>query len=40
MIGGIRWRPRTGAPWREVREHCGPWDRVHELFHRWQRDGT
>ncbi|MFE5633939.1 transposase [Streptomyces sp. NPDC056543] len=37
---GIRWRTRTGAPWRDVPERYGPWDRVYDLFRRWQRDGT
>lgn len=40
MIDGIRWRIRTGAPWRDVPERYGPWDRVYDLFRRWQRDGA
>ncbi|MET9619114.1 transposase [Kitasatospora indigofera] len=28
------------APWRDVPERYGPWDRVYDLFRRWQRDGT
>ncbi|WP_244942937.1 transposase [Streptomyces inhibens] len=40
LIDGIRWRTRTGAPWREVPERYGLWDRAHGLFRRWQRDGT
>ncbi|WP_406187858.1 hypothetical protein [Streptomyces sp. NBC_01006] len=28
-------RPVAGVP-----ERYGPWDRVHDLFRRWQRDGT
>ncbi|MEU2206497.1 IS5 family transposase [Streptomyces hygroscopicus] len=35
-----RWRTRTGAPWRDVPERHGPWDRVCDLFRCWQRDGT
>ncbi|WP_354671541.1 transposase [Streptomyces sp. SRF1] len=35
-----RWRTRAGAPWRDVPERYGPWDRVYDLFRRWQRDGT
>ncbi|WP_406131989.1 transposase [Streptomyces sp. NBC_00989] len=31
---------RTGAPWRDVPERHGPWDRVNDLFRRRQRDGT
>ncbi|GGZ92402.1 transposase [Streptomyces subrutilus] len=40
LIDGIRWRTRTGAPWRDVPERYGPWDRAYDLFRRWQRDGT
>ncbi|BBJ37558.1 hypothetical protein SSPO_002760 [Streptomyces antimycoticus] len=40
LIDGIRWRTRTGVPWRDVPERCGPWDRAYDLFRRWQRDGT
>ncbi|MEU4781019.1 IS5 family transposase [Micromonospora sp. NPDC023633] len=39
-FNGIRWRTRTGAPWRDVPERYGPWGRVYDLFRRWQRDGT
>ncbi|MFC9589895.1 transposase [Streptomyces sp. NPDC056944] len=40
LINGIRWRTRTGTPWRDVPERYGPWGRVHDLFRRWQRNGT
>ncbi|MFI6340542.1 IS5 family transposase [Streptomyces sp. NPDC050535] len=40
LIDGIRWRTRAGAPWRDVPERYGPWDRAYDLFRRWQRDGT
>jgi transposase len=40
LIDGIRWRTRTGVPWRDVPARYGPWDRVYDLFRRWQRDGT
>ncbi|MFF7213045.1 transposase [Streptomyces sp. NPDC008238] len=40
LIDGIRFRVRTGVPWREVPERYGPWGRVYDLFRRWQRDGT
>ncbi|GGJ43894.1 hypothetical protein GCM10010121_063880 [Streptomyces brasiliensis] len=40
LIEGIRWRTRTGAPWCDVPERYGPWDRVYDLFRRWQRDGS
>ncbi|MEU2720208.1 transposase [Streptomyces smyrnaeus] len=31
---------RTGVPWRDVPAEYGPWDRVYDLFRRWQRNGT
>ncbi|MFE9404079.1 transposase [Streptomyces sp. NPDC006530] len=40
LIDGIRWRTRTATPWRDVPERYGPWDRVYDLFRRWQRNGT
>ena len=40
IIDGIRWRTRTGSPWRDVPERYGPWQSVYGLFRRWQRDGT
>ncbi|MGW1887972.1 transposase [Streptomyces sp. NPDC001970] len=40
LIDGIRFRFRTGIPWRDVPEQHGPWARVYDLFRRWQRDGT
>jgi transposase len=40
LIDGIRWRTRTGAPWRDVPARYGPWQTVDGLFRRWQRDGT
>ncbi|WP_436975778.1 IS5 family transposase [Nonomuraea angiospora] len=40
LIDGIRWRTRTGAPWRDVPARYGEWETVYGLFRRWQRDGT
>ncbi|GHG45109.1 hypothetical protein Shyd_85550 [Streptomyces hydrogenans] len=37
---GIRWRGRTGAPWRDLPQEYGPWQTVYGLFRRLQRDGT
>ncbi|MFJ8660557.1 IS5 family transposase [Streptomyces sp. NPDC093795] len=38
-IDGIRFRVRTGVPWRDVPVEYGPWSRAYDLFRRWQRDG-
>jgi transposase len=40
LVDGIRWRARTGAPWRDVPASYGRWQTVYGLFRRWQRDGT
>ncbi|MFJ7262198.1 IS5 family transposase [Streptomyces globosus] len=40
LIDGIRFRVRTGVPWRDVPVEYGPWGRVYDLFRRWQRTGT
>jgi transposase len=40
VINGIRWRIRTGAPWRDVPEWYGPWETCYCVFRTWQRDGT
>ncbi|MET8982818.1 transposase [Streptomyces sp. NPDC004539] len=39
-LDGTRWRTRTGTPWLDVPKRYGPWDRVYDLFRRWQRNGT
>ncbi|MFK4122447.1 IS5 family transposase [Streptomyces longwoodensis] len=40
LIDGIRFRVRTGVPWRDVPAEYRPWGRIYDLFRRWQRDGT
>src|SRR4029450_12775823 len=40
LIDGIRWRTRTGAPWRDVPTRYGAWATVYGLVRRWRRDGT
>src|SRR2546430_6976253 len=39
VINGIRWRERTGAPWRDLPERDGPWQTCYDRFVRWQRRG-
>ncbi len=39
LIDGIRWRVRTGAPWRDVPACYGSSQAVCALFRRWQRVG-
>ncbi|MFC4560954.1 IS5 family transposase [Nocardiopsis mangrovi] len=40
LIDAIRWRTRTGAPWRDLPAGYGPWQTVYDLFRRWRQDGT
>jgi len=37
LIDGVRWRTRTGAPWRDVPQRYGSWQSVYGLFRAWQR---
>jgi transposase len=40
LVDGIRWRVRTGSPWRDMPEVYGSWAAAYGLFRRWQRNGT
>ncbi|MFB9514643.1 IS5 family transposase [Streptomyces purpureus] len=40
LIDGVRWRVRTGVPWRDLPDEYGPWQTVYGLFRRWQRGGV
>ncbi|MFE4698433.1 transposase [Streptomyces sp. NPDC056738] len=40
LIDGVRFRVRTGVPWRNAPVEYGPWSRVYDLFRRWLRNGT
>jgi transposase len=40
IIDGIRWRVRTGTPWRDVPGLYAPWQTLYRWFRQWQRDGT
>jgi transposase len=39
LIDGIRFRIRTGCPWRDVPERYGTWQSVYGLFRAWQLAG-
>jgi transposase len=39
LIDGLRFRIRTGCPWRDVPERYGTWQSVYGLFRAWQRAG-
>lgn len=36
LIDGIRFRTRTGCPWRDVPERYGTWQSIYGLFRTWQ----
>ncbi len=40
VIDAIRWRVRTGSPWRDMPDRYGPWETAYGLFRQWQRDGV
>lgn len=40
LVNGVRWRVRTGVPWRDLPRDYGPWQTVYGLFRRWQREGV
>ena len=40
VINGILWKLRTGAPWRDLPNHYGPWQTCADRLYRWRRDGA
>lgn len=38
-IDAMVWILRTGAPWRDLPEKCGPWQSVYDRFSRYEKDG-
>ena len=40
LVNGILWHLHTGAPWPDVPERYGPWQRIYSRFQRWRCDGT
>ncbi len=40
VVNGILWKPRTGAPWRDLPSRYGPWQTCYDRFVRWRRDAT
>ncbi len=40
IVNGIRWRLRTGVPWRDLPERYGKWQTLYSRFRRWRRSGV
>jgi transposase len=38
-VSGILWVLRTGAPWRDLPERCGPVGTASRRFYRWREAG-
>ena len=39
ILNGIRWRLKTGVPWRDIPERYGPWQTLYSRYRRWQLAG-
>jgi transposase len=39
VLDGILWILHTGAPWRDLPEHFGPWKTVYGRFNRRRKSG-
>lgn len=40
MVNAMVWIVRSGAPWRDLPAHYGPWKSVYTRFSRWVRKGV
>jgi transposase len=39
LLNGIFWRLTTGAPWRDLPRHYGPWQTAFDRFNKMQKSG-
>jgi transposase len=40
FVNAVLWIARTGAPWRDLPERFGNWNRVFQRFNRWAQRGV
>lgn len=40
MLNGVLWVLCSGAPWRDMPEHFGPWSTVYQRFRDWRNRGV
>ena len=40
LVDAVRYRTRTGCPWRDIPDRYGPWWRAYALFRSWQVTGV
>jgi transposase len=40
FVEAVIWKFRSGAPWRDLPEHFGPWKNNHTRFSRWAKAGV
>jgi transposase len=40
VVNAIRWRLRTGTPWRDLPPQFGPWQTIYSRFRRWEQAGV
>ena len=39
LLAGMLWVAQTGAGWRDLPAHFGPWETVYSRYRRWRRVG-
>jgi len=40
ILAGMLWVMHTGAPWRAIPAHFGPWHTIYSRYQRWRDDGA
>lgn len=40
MLNGVLWVLCSGAAWRDMPEHFGPWSTVYQRFRDWRNNGA